>query len=162
MTGLDPSSDRILEVAALVTDFEFKELGSLEVVIKQDALALENMDEFVRDMHTKNGLLDLQRTGVTEDEATNKLLALIEAHWSNEELVILGGNSIHMDRKFIDQWWPSVADRLHYRMLDVTAWKVFMQGRFNDQYEKKEAHRALGDIQESIAELKYYLGKLHG
>ena len=76
------------------------------------------------------------------------------------EPALLAGNSIHMDRQFIRHWWPNVEKRLHYRMLDVSAWKVVMIGKYGIEYEKLEKHRALDDIRESIDELEFYLTKL--
>ncbi len=85
-----------------------------------------------------------------------ELIELVEQQFGGE-WAVLAGNSIHNDRQFIKQWWPELDLKLHYRMLDVSAWKVFMTARYGLQYEKKEAHRAYDDIQESIAELQYYL-----
>lgn len=74
--------------------------------------------------------------------------------------VLLAGNSIHQDRKFIDRWWPKFSRRLHYRMLDVSAWKVVMEGKYKKKFAKPENHRALEDIRGSIEELRYYLSKV--
>jgi oligoribonuclease len=84
------------------------------------------------------------------------LITLIEEQFGNEP-AILAGNSIYNDRMFIKRWWPALDLKLHYRMLDVSAWKVFMQGKHDVQFEKKEIHRAFDDIQASIAELQFYL-----
>lgn len=160
MTGLDHTADVILEIAAEITDFEFKTIASYETCIKQPKeLVLERMqkntwwadfpanrDEFV------NKLDDGKDSNAVEQE----LIALLEEHFGDEPAV-LAGNSIHNDRNFIKQWWPQLDLKLHYRMLDVSAWKVFMQGRYGVQFEKKEVHRAFDDIQASIAELQYYL-----
>ena len=73
---------------------------------------------------------------------------------------MLAGNSIHQDRRFIDHWWPQLAQRLHYRMLDVSAWKVVMEGKYGKKFAKPEDHRALEDIRGSIMELRYYLQKV--
>jgi len=160
MTGLDTEKDVILEVAAEITDFKFKTLASYEAIVKQDKKTViermqrniwwkdypENRDEFVRKMdHGKLG-------GQVEDE----LIKLIEQQFGSEPAV-LAGNSIHNDRAFIKEWWPQLDLKLHYRMLDVSAWKVFMQGRYGVKFEKKEVHRAFDDIQASIAELQHYL-----
>ena len=77
--------------------------------------------------------------------------------WPNTLATNRPCNSIHSDSKFIHRWWPALDLKLHYRMLDVSAWKVLMQGKFGVEYEKKEVHRAFDDIQASIAELQYYL-----
>ncbi|MGH7249568.1 MAG: exonuclease domain-containing protein, partial [Minisyncoccia bacterium] len=85
-----------------------------------------------------------------------ELIKLISEHFGDEPAV-LAGNSIYNDRMFIKQWWPQLDLKLHYRMLDVSAWKIFMQGKYGVKYEKKEVHRAFDDIQASIAELEFYL-----
>ena len=94
--------------------------------------------------------------GESAGDVEQKLLEFIDK-WFGKE-VILAGNSIHQDRKFIDKEWPEVSKRLHYRMLDVSAWKVVMEGKYGKKFVKREAHRALDDIQGSIEELKWYLG----
>jgi len=164
MTGLEPNKDVILEVAAEITDFNFKTLGSYEARVshKRETVAErmqlntwwkqypENRDDFL------NRLDD----GLSLGEVERQLIALVESHFGHEP-AILGGNSIHNDRNFIKHWWPQLDLRLHYRMLDVSALKVFMQGRYGVEFEKKEVHRAFDDIQASIAELQYYLEWLH-
>jgi oligoribonuclease len=160
MTGLDPVNDVILEVAAEVTDFDFKTLASYEAIIKQPREKVaermqkniwwkdfpENRDEFVR--KTADGKPGRQ--------VEQELIALVEQQFGTEPAV-LAGNSIHNDRNFIKQWWPQLDLKLHYRMLDVSAWKVFMQAKHGVQFDKKEVHRAFDDIQASIAELQHYL-----
>ena len=160
MTGLDPAKDVILEVAAEITDFKFKTLASYEAIVKQDKQIVvdrmqkniwwkdypENRDEFVRKMDE----------GKPSQQVESELVELVEQQFGSEPAV-LAGNSIHNDRAFIRQWWPQLDLKLHYRMLDVSAWKVFMQGRHDVKFEKKEVHRAFDDIQASIAELQHYL-----
>lgn len=162
MTGLDPAQDVILEIAAEITDFNFKTLASYEAIVKQDKQTVvdrmqkniwwkdfpANRDEFVSKMDSDSA----KPSGQVERE----LVELVEQQFGAEPAV-LAGNSIHNDRKFIQQWWPQLDLKLHYRMLDVSAWKVFMQGRYGVQFEKKEVHRAFDDIQASIAELQHYL-----
>lgn len=160
MTGLDPAKDVILEVAAEITDFNFKTLASFETNVRQKRDVVvdrmqknnwwadypDNRDEFIKKLDSSP----------TSAEVEQDLIALVEEHFGREPAV-LAGNSIHNDRLFIKQWWPTLDLRLHYRMLDVSAWKVFMQGRYDVDFEKKELHRAFDDIQASIAELQYYL-----
>jgi oligoribonuclease len=160
MTGLDPAQDVILEVAAEVTDFDFKTLANYEAIVQQDKQTVvdrmqknvwwadfpENRDEFVRKMDS----------GKSSEQVERELIELIEQQFGGEPAV-LAGNSIHNDRNFIKQCWPQLDLKLHYRMLDVSAWKVFMQGKYDVQFEKKEVHRAFDDIQASIAELQHYL-----
>lgn len=157
MTGLDVQKDVILEVAVEVTDFSFKTLASYEAVIKQSDDALTHMAEWPTAQHAASGLTERVRTeGRSEDEVKHELVGFITAQFGNEP-AILSGNSIHNDRNFIKQWWPEVDALLHYRMLDVSAFKVLMQGKYGTQYDKKDVHRAFDDIQASIAELQYYL-----
>lgn len=160
MTGLDPLEDVILEVAAEITDFDFKTLASYEAIIAQPRdLVVERMqknnwwaefpanrDEFVAKINT----------GKPSDQVQAELIELIEQNFGDEPAV-LAGNSIHNDRLFIKQWWPELDLKLHYRMLDVSAWKILMQGKYGVTFEKKEIHRAFDDIQASIAELQNYL-----
>jgi len=160
MTGLDPDNDVILEIACEVTDFDLKTLSSYEATITQPRELViermkantwwqeypENRDEFI------NKLSEGKALKVVEDE----LIKLVSEN-AQDEPAIIAGNSIHNDRKFIAKWWPELELKLHYRMLDVSAWKVYMQGRFDLDYEKPELHRAYEDIQASIAELQYYL-----
>ncbi|MGH7192738.1 MAG: oligoribonuclease, partial [Candidatus Saccharimonadales bacterium] len=160
MTGLDPDQDPILEVAAEVTDFEFRTLANYEAIVKQDKQVVvdrmrknvwwkdfpENRDEFVRKMDS----------GKPSKQVEKELIELVEQQFGAEPAV-LAGNSIHNDRNFIRVQWPQLDLKLHYRMLDVSAWKVFMQGRYGVKFEKKEVHRAFDDIQASIAELQHYL-----
>ena len=160
MTGLDPQQDVILEVAAEVTDFDFKTLASYEAIVKQPReVVVERMQKNVwwADYpHNRDEFVAKLDSGKPLQEVENDLIALIEEN-IGQEPAVLAGNSIHNDRKFIAQWWPALDLKLHYRMLDVSAWKVFMQGKYGVNFEKKEVHRAFDDIQASIAELQFYL-----
>ena len=157
MTGLDVSKDVILEIAVEVTDFDFKTLASYEAVIKQPDSILDNMVEWPKQQHAASGLTERVRTeGRPEKDVVHELVGFIKAQFGDEPAV-LGGNSIHNDRNFIKRWWPEVDALLHYRMLDVSALKVLMQGKYGVEYEKKDVHRAFDDIQASIAELQFYL-----
>ncbi|HSX36107.1 MAG TPA: oligoribonuclease [Patescibacteria group bacterium] len=161
MTGLDSAKDRILEVSVLITDFTFKELASYAAVIKQSDDVLNSMNEWATSQHAGNGLTERVRTeGRPEADIQRELVELIKQQFGSEPAV-LGGNSIHSDRGFIRQWWPDVYALLHYRMLDVTAFKVVMQGKYGQEYQKADTHRASDDVRASIAELQYYLDYLH-
>lgn len=160
MTGLDVDKDVIIEVAAEVTDFEFKTLASYEAVIKHKKRALKNMNDWSKVHHKSSGLLErIDKDGRDEKEVIYELVGFIKAEFGDEP-AILAGNSIHNDRKFIARWWPEIEDRLHYRMLDVTSFKILLQAKYGINFAKKEVHRAFDDIQASIAELQYYLEKL--
>ncbi len=160
MTGLDAHQDVILEVAAEVTDFSFKTLESYETRVKQEPkLVLDRMQKNIwwQDYPAnRDDFLAKLDTGKPLAEAEQELIALVERHFEGEPAV-LAGNSIYNDRGFIKSWWPAFDLKLHYRMLDVSAWKVFMQGKYGVVFEKKEVHRAFDDIQASIAELQHYL-----
>ena len=170
MTGLDPETDRILEVGAVVTDFELNELATYEALIKQPQTVLKKMKKApwydwssgerkvastVYETHNRNGLIDKsQKIGKPQKNVEDELLELIEKHF--DAAVYLAGNSIHQDRRFIRHWWPRLENKLHYRMLDVSAFKVYMQGRYKMNYHQPDEHRALEGIRGSIAELGYY------
>lgn len=157
MTGLDPEKDVILEIAAEVTDFDFKTLASYEALINHPEDVLHDMNEWAAAQHASSGLTERVRTqGRPEQEVIHELVGFITAQFG-EEPAVLAGNSIHNDRNFIKKWWPEVDARLHYRMLDVSAFKVLMRGKYDVQFDKKDVHRAFDDIQASIAELQYYL-----
>ena len=159
MTGLVPATDRIIEVAALVTDFDFNVIDSYEAVIYQPPEVLARMNEWSRSVHMASGLIDRVQAAANEQHVVSEFLPFVVRNFGNEPAV-LSGNSIHQDRRFIRQWWPQIEDRLHYRMLDVSAWKVVFEGRYGKKFIKPEQHRALDDIRGSIEELKYYLKKV--
>ncbi len=159
MTGLDPKKDRILELAAVATDWDFEPMAEMTAVVKVlEALMKKRMvgEFWEKNAQSREALIQQNQTGKSTKIVEKQLLEFID-QWFGKE-VILAGNSIHQDRKFIDREWPEVAKRLHYRMLDVSAWKVVMEGKFGKKFVKREQHRALDDIQGSIEELKWYLG----
>ncbi len=157
MTGLDPHKDVIIEIAIEVTDFSFKTLAQYEAVIHHPDTVLNRSNDWAKAQHAKSGLTERVRTvGRPERDVIHEVVGFIQAQFGNEPAV-LAGNSIHNDRSFIKRWWPEVDDLLHYRMLDVSAWKVLMQAKYEVSFEKQEVHRAFDDIQASIAELQYYL-----
>lgn len=163
MTGLDPVEDRILEVAIIATDWDFKEVARYEGVQKVGSALIKKrmVGEFwEKYASVRDNLISQNKDGKTHKVIEDEILAFIDEHFSEDEPVLLAGNSIHQDRKFIDNEWPRVSKRLHYRMLDVSAWKVVFEGKFRKKFAKPEMHRALEDIKGSIAELKYYLGKV--
>jgi oligoribonuclease len=157
MTGLDCEKDVILEVAAEVTDFTFQTLASYEAVIHHEDGVLDGANEWAKNQHAISGLTERVRTeGRPEQDVIHELVGFIKAQFG-EEPAILAGNSIHNDRLFVKKWWPEVDRLLHYRMLDVSSWKIVMQGKYGVIFDKNDAHRAFDDIQASIAELQYYL-----
>lgn len=162
MTGLDPNKDVVLEIAAVITDFNFTSMAEYKAVVKHPEAVLTTMNEWSQRQHDKSGLTDRCRNeGVSEAQVIQDVVALVQQHFGDEPAV-LAGNSIHSDRGFIKVHWPQVDRLLHYRMLDVTSLKVLMQGKYGIEFAKKESHRADDDIIESIAELEYYLEWLKG
>ncbi len=162
MTGLNPAKDVILEVACEVTDFDFKTLASYEAVITYPEDILSSMNPWSQDQHAKSGLIDrIKADGKSENDVIHELVGFIKAQFGNEPAV-LAGNSIHNDRGFIIKWWPEVESLLHYRMLDVSSYKIVMQTKYGLEFQKREVHRAFDDIQASIAELQYYLQAFKG
>lgn len=165
MTGLDAGSDLILEVAAIATDWDFNEIALYEGIVKNEDMTLEerlsaNSIFWDANPQVRQALLKQNQHGKDLSEVEDDLLAFIDKHFAEDTPVLLGGNSIHMDRRFIVAQWPRLDVRLHYRMLDVSAWKVVFEGKFKKKFAKPEEHRALGDIRGSIMELEYYLKKV--
>ena len=163
MTGLDPVEDRILEVGAIVTDWELNEIAVFEAVKKVGPnLVKKRMVGPFWDANAsvRDALIDQNLSGKNGRAVENELLEFIDEHFEADAPVLLAGNSIHQDRKFIDNEWARLSERLHYRMLDVTAWKVVFEGKYRKKFAKPEAHRALADIRGSIEELQYYISKV--
>lgn len=162
MSGLDPARERILEVATIVTDAELAivALGP-ELVVHQSDEVLAAMDAWNRDHHGASGLTERVRASTLDEAAAEAAtLAFVDAHFSARDRPVLCGNSIHQDRRFIRRYMPAFDARLHYRMVDVSTVKELARRWYPaitaKQPVKAESHRALGDIQESIAELRFY------
>lgn len=168
MTGLDPVEDQILEVAAIVTDWDFKELETYEAAVKVEPKLVEKrmFNGPSKDFWDKFSAVRSALIKQNDDEGRltktveNELLKLVAKHFNDDTPVLLGGNSIHMDRQFIAHEWKKLDAKLNYRMLDVSAFKVVFDGKYNKKFAKPENHRALDDIRGSIMELKYYLSKI--
>lgn len=163
MTGLDPVEDRILEIAAIATDWDFKEIAVYEAVKKVGPALMKKrmVGEFWEKFpEVRTALMEQNKDGKNGRMVENELLAFIDEHFAADQPVLLAGNSIHQDRKFIANEWPRLDARLHYRMLDVSAWKVVFEGKYGKKFTKPEEHRAIEDIRGSMMELKYYLSKV--
>ncbi|MDJ0839766.1 MAG: oligoribonuclease [Acidobacteriota bacterium] len=158
MTGLDVQESVIIEFAVLITDLQFNTLAEYHAVVYQPQEELDKMDEWNRTTHGGSGLLARIPDGKPLDQVETELLAFIDQYFDEGEAPVLSGNSIQQDRKFIDKYMPKLADRLHYRMIDVSSFKQIFRHCFNIDLEKNAPHRAVDDIHESIRELKYYLG----
>jgi oligoribonuclease len=162
MTGLDLKSDRLIEIAVLVTDADLNILGEgIDVVIHADDTALSSMIDVVAQMHTRSGLVEEVRASTVDVPAAEALvLEYIRSHVKQAKTAPLAGNSIATDRGFIARDMPKLDDYLHYRMIDVSSIKELCRRWYPRIYfgqpEKGLAHRALADIHESIRELKYY------
>ena len=161
MTGLALGADALIEVAALVTDFELNVIGDgVDVVIKPPQEALDQMDDFVRNMHTVSGLLEELDHGVTMQEAEEQVLAYIKKHCADGSRPPLAGNTVATDRAFLARDMPTLEGFLHYRIVDVSSIKELARRWYPRTYFNAPAktgnHRALADIQESIEELRYY------
>lgn len=162
MSGLDVNKEVIIEVACIITDMNFRELDCFETVVKQPQSYLDNMDAWNKEHHGKSGLTAKVPTGMDPDMVEHKLVDMIDKHFplSKTDLKkrpIMAGNSIMQDRLFIDKYMKTLSTRLHYRMVDVSSFKVVMTNKFEIEYKKRNSHRALDDIRESIGELRYYL-----
>ncbi|MFZ3452733.1 oligoribonuclease [Arthrobacter sp. 7Tela_A1] len=161
MTGLDISADALIEVAVLVTDSELNVLGEgVDVVIKPEDSALEQMGDFVRQMHTTSKLLEELPHGMTLAEAEAEVIEYITTWVPEPKKAQLAGNSVGTDRMFLARDMPEVIDYLHYRIIDVSTIKELARRWYPRAYfqapAKNGGHRALGDIRDSINELRYY------
>ncbi len=162
MTGLDPMVDRILEVGAIITDWDFKKIAQFEAVIRQDENFIKNRMQgsfFEENSEARDALWAQNSSGQPESEVEQNFIKFAREYIADEK-ILLAGNSIHQDRRFIARWMPDLDKILHYRMLDVSAWKVVFEGKYGKKFAKPEDHRAINDITGSIDELKYYLSKV--
>lgn len=163
MTGLDPKVDKILEVAVIATDWDFREIAKLELIQQVDSefMKQQMVGEFWEiNSQARDALFKQNNHGQSAESIEAELLKFANQHFKTDQPILLAGNSIHQDRKFIENEWPKLNHRLHYRMLDVSAWKVVFDGKYGKKFAKPETHRALEDIKGSIMELKYYMKKV--
>ena len=161
MTGLDLGADALIEVACIVTDAELNEVDAgCTVVIAPPPEALEQMSDFVRNMHVESGLLDELPGGTTLEAAQEQVLAYVKSHVAEGTRAPLCGSSVYVDRGFLARDMAEFDAFLHYRVLDVSSFKEVIRRWYPKVYyaspDKHGGHRALADIRESIAELRYY------
>jgi oligoribonuclease len=159
MTGLDLERCAIIEIGIVITGKDLAPIAELERVIWQPEEVLLRMDPFVREMHTKNGLLDRVRASKTGlAAAENDAVAVVAKHCAFRE-AILAGNSVHTDRAFLARYMPTLERFFHYRQVDVSTLKVLTRAWYPDvpHFDKgDQAHTAIADIEESLAELQHY------
>ena len=158
MTGLDPAKDRICEVAAIATDMELNEIARFEAIVKVDKKLMDERmvgDFWEKNSKSRDALKAQNEKGQPIEIVERELLSFIDQNFDKE--IYLAGNSIHQDRKFIEREMPELNKRLHYRMLDVSAWKIYFENALNKKFTKPDNHRALDDINGSIEEFKWYL-----
>ncbi|MGQ7785831.1 oligoribonuclease [Nesterenkonia sp. PF2B19] len=161
MTGLDPDTHVLVEVAALVTDSELNILGDgVDVVIRPPEGSLDRMAPVVRRMHTDSGLLEELEGGVSLAEAERRVLDYVTAWVPEAGVAPLAGNSVHADKAFLRLGMPKLTEHLHYRIIDVSTIKELAARWYPEARDGAPAktgnHRALGDIRDSIEELKHY------
>ncbi|MBO4276342.1 oligoribonuclease [Candidatus Saccharibacteria bacterium] len=158
MTGLDPSKDKILEVAAIATDMKLDKIAKYEAVVKVDEKTIKSRmvgDFWEKNSKSRDALIAQNQTGQSIKAVEKELLDFVNKYFGKE--IYLAGNSIHQDRKFIEKEMPELNEKLHYRMLDVSAWKIYFENALGKKFTKPENHRALDDINGSIEEFKWYL-----
>ncbi len=162
MTGLDVTRHVIVEIAALVTDGNLEPLDDgIDLIVHQPPSALAEMDDFVRAMHTRSGLIpEIEASSLGLVEAGARAIDYIRAHVPDAGTAPMCGNSIGVDRRFLDHQLPELDQFLHYRSIDVSSFKELCRRWYPDVYRKRpskaETHRALADVRESVAELRYY------
>lgn len=157
MTGLDEYNDKILEIGVIITDINFKILETYHRIVYQEQSVLDNMNDWCKENHGKSGLSALVPKGTPQSTVEKDLIAIVERFYEKKEKVVLCGNSVGMDKRFIDVHMPDFAKKTHYRIVDVTSFKEVVRNKYGINYPKAKGHRALDDIKESIAELQCYM-----
>ena len=155
MTGLDVEREVIIEIAAIATTMDLKEVATYHAVVKQPPAIVAAMDDWNTKHHGDSGLTAQIAKGKEPSLVEDELMQFVATHFS--ERPVIAGNSIAQDRVFLNKYFPRLNTKLHYRMLDVTSWKIMMNALYQVKYEKKNTHRAVDDIRESIGELAHYL-----
>ncbi|MBI3558333.1 MAG: oligoribonuclease [Deltaproteobacteria bacterium] len=156
MTGLDEKVDHILEIAVVITDVNFNVLDTYHRVVFQPPAVIEAMNDWCKNAHGKSGLTALIPTGAPIAQVEKELLELSARHFEKEKIVLCG-NSVGNDQRFILAYLPEFSKKMHYRVVDVTSFKEIFRSKWNLNVQKAEGHRALDDIHESIKELQAYL-----
>jgi oligoribonuclease len=157
MTGLDEKTDSILEVAIVITDINFIKLEEYHRIVFQPKEVLDTMNDWCKKTHGDSGLTAAVPKGTPLAKVEEEVTALILKHYGAKEKVVLCGNSVGNDKRFVDQYMPKVAERLHYRLIDVSSFKEIFREKYKVNFNKENSHRALDDVYQSIRELSYYL-----
>jgi oligoribonuclease len=157
MTGLDEQVDTILEVAVVVTDTDFKPLEQYHRVVFQPQEVLDRMNDWCKKTHGESGLTAAVPKGTPLATVEKELIELVGRHYGLKDRVVLAGNSVGNDKRFVDRYMPELAKKLHYRLIDVSSFKEIFRDKYNVSFPKGNAHRAVDDIFESIRELQFYL-----
>lgn len=160
MTGLDESVDQILEIAIVVTDEKWVTLDQYHRIVFQPPEVMEAMNDWCKEHHGKSGLTALIPNGTPLAVVEKEVTTLIDKFWGAKERVVLCGNSVGNDLRFLLKYTPELAKRLHYRIVDVSSYKEVFREIYKIDVKKKKSHRAIDDILESIEELKVYLSCL--
>jgi oligoribonuclease len=161
MTGLDEKVDTILEVAIIITDIDFKPLEEYHRIVFQPQDVLDKMNDWCKKTHGDSGLTAAVAAGTPLATVETEILELIGRHYKPNDRVILVGNSVGNDKRFMDAYMPEVAKRLHYRLIDVSSFKEIFREKYGLQMAKGNKHRAIDDIRESIKELSFYLSHVN-
>lgn len=162
MTGLNPEQEKIIEIASILTDESLNIVAyGPSMVIHQSDAFMDQMSEWVSTQHAKTGLTqEVRESNYATDDAERETIAFLDAHVGENDTLILAGNSVHQDRRFIRRYMPHLEKRLHYRIVDVSTVKILVQAWYSDEtralFKKEGTHRALDDIVVSIEELRYY------
>lgn len=160
MTGLDESVDQILEIAVVVTDEKWITQDQYHRIVYQPPQVLDAMNDWCKEHHGKSGLTALVPQGTPLTTVENEVITLIDKFWNPKDRVVLCGNSVGNDQRFLLKYMPELAKRLHYRIVDVSSYKEVFREIYRIDVKKKKCHRAIDDILESIEELKVYLSCL--
>lgn len=160
MTGLDYDTCVIIEAAVVITDLDLNVLEQYQAVVHRPAQLLAKMDPWCVETHGKSGLTAAVAGGRPLEEVEQKLLDLGRRHFGDEKIVLCG-NCVQTDKRFIEKEMPAFARLLHYRVVDVSSWKEVLSSKYGINFEKKDLHRAKDDILESVAELGHYLKLIH-
>lgn len=161
MTGLNDNIHVILEIAAVITDLDFNSSGEFHRIVFQPQEKLALMDAWCVKTHGDSGLTKAVATGTPLEQVEAEFLAFLDKHYAKDEKIVIAGNSIGNDRRFIDRYMVGLANRLHYRMIDVSSFKEVFKDKYGVEHKKGDKHRAVDDIFESINELKTYLSLVH-